>query len=132
MLLAQSEGSDEEYNPGKKTPKKSPPKRGGSAKGRKKRAASSSDPDDSDEDWKAASKKKRTPAKKGEGASTGAKGGGRGYVKPVKLSPELSDIVGSEAMPRHEVVKKMWSIIKERNLYVRAHYQSLFTYNQYI
>jgi len=25
--------------------------------------------------------------------------------------------MGSEALPRHEVVKKMWAIIKERNLY---------------
>jgi upstream activation factor subunit UAF30 len=39
-------------------------------------------------------------------------------VKAVKLSPELSDIIGTESMPRPEVVKKMWSIIKERNLYV--------------
>lgn len=76
--------------------------------------------DDSDEDWKAATKKKRGAAKKsGEGGASGAKGRGGGYTKAVKLSPELSDIVGSESMPRHEVVKKMWSIIKERNLYVR-------------
>ena len=76
--------------------------------------------DDSDEDWKAATKKKRGAAKKsGDGGASGAKGRGGGYTKAVKLSPELSDIVGSESMPRHEVVKKMWSIIKERNLYVR-------------
>lgn len=80
---------------------------------RRKRADSSDA--DSDEDWKAASKKKRTtPVKKGEGsASTKSKGS-----KAVKLSPELSDIVGSDSMPRPEVLKKIWSLIKERNLYV--------------
>lgn len=34
------------------------------------------------------------------------------------LSPELAAVVGSESMARHEVVKKVWAIIKERNLYV--------------
>lgn len=49
----------------------------------------------------------------------GAKrGGGGGYTKPVNLSPELAALVGEEAMPRHEVVKRVWAIIKERNLYV--------------
>merc|ERR1712137_288560 len=95
------------------------PARGGGGRGRKK-MADSSDPDDSDEDWKAASKKKRAPPKKNSSGSTPTKPkakGASGYVKAVKLSPALSDIVGSESMPRHEVVKKMWSIIKERNLY---------------
>ncbi|CAG0882965.1 unnamed protein product [Darwinula stevensoni] len=40
-----------------------------------------------------------------------------GFTKTYKLSPELAEIVGAEAMPRHEVVKRMWAIIKERNLY---------------
>lgn len=48
----------------------------------------------------------------------GAKRGGGGYTKPVNLSPELAALVGEEAMPRHEVVKRVWAIIKERNLYV--------------
>ncbi|CAG0916307.1 unnamed protein product [Notodromas monacha] len=40
-----------------------------------------------------------------------------GFTKTYKLSPELAEIMGADAMPRHEVVKRMWAIIKERNLY---------------
>jgi len=47
-----------------------------------------------------------------------AKRANSGYTKSVTLSPELASLMGSEALPRHEVVKKMWAIIKERNLYV--------------
>jgi len=87
--------------------------------GKRRKLAESSDPDDSDEDWKKASRKKRPPpAKKSESSSSGSKS--RTVVKAVKLSPELSDIVGSDSMIRSEVVKKMWSVIKERNLYVRT------------
>lgn len=47
-------------------------------------------------------------------------GGGRGkksaFTKSFKLSPELADVVGSDVMPRHEVVKKLWAVIKEREL----------------
>ena len=73
----------------------------------------STDPEDSDEDWKKATQRKRTPnAKKGEGTPKPRAN------KAVKLSAELSDIIGVDAMSRPEVIKKMWSIIKERNLYV--------------
>lgn len=53
------------------------------------------------------------------------RGGNSGYTKSVTLSPELASLMGSEALPRHEVVKKMWAIIKERNLYVSCIIQSL-------
>jgi chromatin remodeling complex protein RSC6 len=29
-------------------------------------------------------------------------------------------VVGADAMARHEVVKKIWAIIKEKNLYVSS------------
>ena len=32
------------------------------------------------------------------------------------MSDELADIVGADTMPRHEVVKKLWQVIKERKL----------------
>merc|ERR1712183_68525 len=38
------------------------------------------------------------------------------FTKSFKLSPELADVVGSDVMPRHEVIKKMWAVIKERKL----------------
>ncbi|GAB0088249.1 upstream activation factor subunit spp27 [Sergentomyia squamirostris] len=45
------------------------------------------------------------------------KGRGTGFTRPYTLSPELAALMGAEALPRHEVVKKIWAIIKERNLY---------------
>jgi upstream activation factor subunit UAF30 len=69
----------------------------------RKAAASDSDSD---------SGKKKKPAAKPKKA-----GGGTGFTKTCKLSPELSSIMGSDSMARHEVVKKMWAIIKEKNLY---------------
>lgn len=100
-----SEGSDgeseEEYSPKKAAPAKNrkvPPK--------KKKQDSESD---SDEDWV---KKKAT--KKAAGAK---RAGGGGFTKTLQLSPELASLMGTEQMARHEVVKKIWSIIKEKNLY---------------
>lgn len=83
------------------SPKKS------SYKAKKKRG--SSDDDDSDDDWKEAKKKK--------------KGKGTGFTRPYKLSPELSALMGAKEMPRHEVVKKIWKIIKEKNLYDKKNRQ---------
>lgn len=79
-------------------------------KGKKKGSDS-----DSDEDWGKNKKAPGSTAKKGGG---GGKGKGGGYTRAITLSPELAAIVGAEQMARHEVVKKVWSIIKERNLYV--------------
>ncbi|KAK4322003.1 hypothetical protein Pmani_007225 [Petrolisthes manimaculis] len=98
-------GDDDDYEPGAKKaarkPKASPKKR------------KASDDDDSDEDWG----KRKKPTKDPENAK---KGGGRGkksaFTKSFKLSPELADVVGSDVMPRHEVVKKLWAVIKEREL----------------
>ncbi|XP_012260340.2 upstream activation factor subunit spp27 isoform X2 [Athalia rosae] len=98
------DASDEEYSPkkAKPTPKKAKPGKKGKKKG--------SD-NDSDEDW-GKTKKAVGPAKKPV-----AKGKGGGYTRAITLSPELAAVVGAEQMARHEVVKKVWSIIKERNLY---------------
>merc|ERR1739845_118607 len=46
----------------------------------------------------------------------GGGGGKNGYTAPVRLSKELADIVGGSEMPRHEVVKRMWTYIKENKL----------------
>ena len=53
-------------------------------------------------------------AKKGGG---GGKKGGTGYTKKCKLSEPLAKLMGEDRMARHEVIKKMWSIIKENNMY---------------
>ncbi|CAH0396226.1 unnamed protein product [Bemisia tabaci] len=100
---ASEEDKDDDYSPSKKKAKaaKKPAKKAG----RKSAKGSESD---SDEDW---GKKKKAAPKKG-----GGRGGG-GYTKALKLSPELSELMGEDAMPRHEVVKKIWALIKEKNLY---------------
>lgn len=112
-----SEESEPEVKPAKRTSTAAPKKRKvedsdesdykpkKSSGGRKKRRGSSDD-DDSDEDWKESKKKSN---KKGGKAT--------GFTRPYKLSPELSELMGEEELPRHEVVKKVWKIIKEKNLY---------------
>lgn len=37
-------------------------------------------------------------------------------MKPMKVSPELAEVVGSGPMPRSEVVKKLWVYIKKEGL----------------
>ncbi|XP_034948471.1 upstream activation factor subunit spp27 [Chelonus insularis] len=98
------DASDEEYNP-KKVAKTSP-KKGKPGKKMKKKGSDS----DSDADWEQ-TKKSTGGAKKGGGKGKG------GYTRAITLSPELATLVDAEKMARHEVVKKVWHIIKERNLY---------------
>lgn len=37
-------------------------------------------------------------------------------MKPLQPSPELAAVVGSDPLPRPEVVKKVWEHIKKNNL----------------
>lgn len=97
-------GSDDDYKPNKG------PKAAAKKGGRKKKGGS--DSDGSDEGWKPSK-----PAKAKKAAGGAKKGKGTGFTRPYNLSPELAAICGAEALPRHEVVKKVWTIIKERNLY---------------
>ena len=38
------------------------------------------------------------------------------FMKPLTPSPELAKVVGSNPLPRTEVVKKLWAYIKSNNL----------------
>ena len=38
------------------------------------------------------------------------------FMKPMKVSDELAEIVGEGPMPRSEVVKKLWAYIKKHSL----------------
>ncbi|XP_034179220.1 upstream activation factor subunit spp27 homolog Non2 isoform X1 [Osmia lignaria lignaria] len=105
------DASDEEYSP--KKPKATPKKTGKPGKKGKKKGSDS----DSDEDWGKNKKAQSGAAKKGGGGGGGGGKGKGGYTRAITLSPELAAVVGAEQMARHEVVKKVWSIIKERNLY---------------
>lgn len=113
---SEQSSSEEEQVEKKESPKKA-------AKKRKANSDSdASDNDDSGDDYKP---KKTAPraAKKTKKADTGKKkekGTGRkgtGFTRPYQLSPQLAAVVGSDCLPRHEVVKRVWAIINERNLY---------------
>jgi len=93
--------SEEEFVPEKK-PKGKAKKKGSDA--------------ESDEDY-GKKRKSASAAKKGAAAGGAKKRGGTGFTKILRLSPELSSVMGQPEMARHEVVKKIWSIIKEKNLY---------------
>ena len=38
------------------------------------------------------------------------------FMKPMKISAELAEVVGAGPMPRSEVVKKLWAYIKKNGL----------------
>jgi len=38
------------------------------------------------------------------------------FMKPMKISPALAEVVGKGPMPRSEVVKKLWVYIKKKGL----------------
>ena len=38
------------------------------------------------------------------------------FMKPMTPSPALSEVIGSKAVPRTEVTKKLWAYIKKNGL----------------
>lgn len=86
------------------------------AKAAKKAAAKTASKTASKTATKAAAKTatKKTAAKKG-----GKDGGGKAnaaFMKPLNVSPTLAEVVGSEPIPRTEIIKKMWEYIRANNL----------------
>jgi chromatin remodeling complex protein RSC6 len=53
---------------------------------------------------------KRTAKKKSKRKPNAA------FMRPVTPSPVLAEVVGSKAMPRTEVTKKLWAYIKRNGL----------------
>jgi upstream activation factor subunit UAF30 len=53
--------------------------------------------------------------KKAKKTTTKKKAGGA-FMKPMTPSAQLSEVVGSKAIPRTEVVKKLWVYIKKHGL----------------
>jgi upstream activation factor subunit UAF30 len=49
-------------------------------------------------------------------ASPSKKGGGNGFTKIHQLSPPLAALLGVEKLPRTQVVKRLWELIKQRKL----------------
>ena len=61
--------------------------------------------------------KDTTPAKKAEAAKTApAKKANPALMRPLQPSKELAAVVGSEPLPRPEVVSKVWDYIKTHKL----------------
>lgn len=56
---------------------------------------------------------KKAPAKK---SSTAKKTPNAAFMKPLQPDAALSAIVGAKALPRTEVVKKLWEYIKKNDL----------------
>ncbi len=57
------------------------------------------------------------PAKKTAKRKTAKKRGpSAAFMKPMQPSDTLSEVIGSKAMPRTEVTKKLWAYIKKNKL----------------
>ncbi len=63
---------------------------------------------------KATKAKKKAPAKKAKAKSK--RKPSAAFMKPMTPSAELAAIVGAKALPRTEVVKKLWAYIKKNKL----------------
>ncbi|HEY0972487.1 MAG TPA: SWIB/MDM2 domain-containing protein [Gemmatimonadales bacterium] len=68
--------------------------------------------------------KSSAPAKKAPAKKTTAKQGGEksarkpnaAFMKPMKPSAELAQVVGAEPQPRSEITKRVWDYIKKHKL----------------
>lgn len=99
---------------------KSPPKRQATKKRKANGSADDSNDNDSGDNYKPERSTKKRAAKATKRETTKKTGTGRkgtGFTRPYQLSPQLAAVVGSDCLPRHEVVKRVWAIINERNLY---------------
>ncbi|HET9637127.1 MAG TPA: SWIB/MDM2 domain-containing protein [Gemmatimonadaceae bacterium] len=68
------------------------------------------------------SSRKKSSARKSSGRKTRRKSSGKkrapnpAFMKPMQPSSDLAAVVGSGAMPRTEVTKKLWGYIKRKGL----------------
>jgi upstream activation factor subunit UAF30 len=68
---------------------------------------------------KAAVTPKKAAAKAPKKAAKGKNGGGAAnaaFMAPLSISSTLADVVGSNSLPRTEIIKKIWDYIKANNL----------------
>ncbi len=114
--------------PAKKAPAKkaAPAKKVAAKKVAPKKAAAKKAPAKKAPAKKAPAKKvaaKKAPAKKAAPKKTAAKKApakkrtpNAAFMKPLTLSPALSAVVGAAALPRTEIVRKLWIYIKAKGL----------------
>lgn len=134
MDYVNSQQNDDSDDESSEDEEESPPPVRNEKSTKKRKANSSSDNNSSDDDKDSdvsdekPEKKRRTHVqekskakrtKKGDKGEkkTGGSKKGTGYMRPYQLSPQLAAVVGADCLPRHEVVKRVWAIIKERSLY---------------
>ena len=60
--------------------------------------------------------KKKTTTKKKPAAKKSTRKPNAAFMKPLTPNPALAEVVGNKAMPRTEIVKKMWDYIKKNGL----------------
>lgn len=110
----------------KKAAKKAPAKKAPAKKAPAKKAPAK----------KAAPAKKKAAPKKAKTAGPKVKRTpNAAFMRPMTISSSLAEVVGSKAMPRTEVVKKVWEYIKKnklqdpkerRNINADMHLQKVF------
>jgi upstream activation factor subunit UAF30 len=92
----------------KKAAKKAAPKKAATKKAAPKKAAKKAAAPK-----KAATKKAAAPKK---AAKKSARKPNAAFMKPLTVSPQLAAVIGDKAVPRTEVVKKLWVYIKKNGL----------------
>ena len=65
---------------------------------------------------KAPKKAAKKTAKKAPVKKKSARKPNAAFMAPLSPSPALSEVVGSKALPRTEIVKKIWDYIKKNKL----------------
>ena len=65
---------------------------------------------------KAPAKKKAAPKKVKAAGPKVKRTPNAAFMRPMTISSSLAEVVGSKAMPRTEVVKKVWEYIKKNKL----------------
>jgi len=88
----------------KKAAKKAAPKKAAPKKAAKKAAP------------KKAAPKKAAPKKAAPKKAAKKRAPNPAFMKPLNLSADLATVVGSNSLPRTEIIKKMWVYIKKNGL----------------
>jgi upstream activation factor subunit UAF30 len=103
-----SKAAPKKAAPKKAAAKKAAPKKAAPKKAVKKAAPKKAAP-------KKAAPKKAAPKKAAKKAAT-KRAPNPAFMKPLTLSADLGAIVGSNSLPRTEIIKKMWVYIKKNGL----------------
>jgi upstream activation factor subunit UAF30 len=65
---------------------------------------------------KAAKKAAKKAVKKAPAKKKSARKPNAAFMAPLSVSPALGDVIGTKALPRTEIIKKIWDYIKKNKL----------------